>query len=361
MTSWDVSCDMMAMLNGKMGGAAAAEGPSHADAIGTKYKWEDCQFINLACPWARDTGTEGGDIASGVAVPMYYPTALTYKFGVTANAEQTVTLNGGTYYMAEKFPIEEVVKPEAAATSVETKEKATVYRIGGHGSTIYKRILGVLVNGVIQQEGVDYVEEGGAIPGEEGKIVKMKFAKAFVGTEIVKFMYFSEKAHALPQAVHASTTVTPAAVRGRNIEVIIGEGGEAVRLRGTQSFDLSASHTGQIQREMGFYDPIGYNETGIDCSGSIGLDPKEEGALYTALEQLTGIARAEVFGYLNEFPVPLSVKIFNPRAPAEVIKSIHVGDALLQIPGSAVKVGQVLNLPLAWESEEGTFEEVKGE
>src|SRR6267378_1753208 len=44
MTSWDVSCDMMAMLNGKTGGAGENEGPAKADANGTKYKWENCQF-----------------------------------------------------------------------------------------------------------------------------------------------------------------------------------------------------------------------------------------------------------------------------------------------------------------------------
>ena len=97
MTSWNVNCDMMALLNGKTGGAEASEGPSHADAAGTEYHWENCQFVNLTCPWARDTGTEGGHITSGVIVPSFYPTALSYKFGVTANAEQTVTLSGGSY------------------------------------------------------------------------------------------------------------------------------------------------------------------------------------------------------------------------------------------------------------------------
>lgn len=361
MTSWDVNCDMMAMLNGKTGGAGAAEGPSAADAAGTIYHWENCQFINLAAPWARDTGTEGGDIASGVVVPAYYPTALAYKFGVTANAEQTVTLNGGSYYMAEAFPIEELVKPIAAATIVETKEEARVYRVGGGTSTIYRHVYGVLVNGVLQQEGVDYVEEGGALPDEASKKVKLKFAKAFAGTETVKFIYFSDKAHALPQAVHASTVTTPAAVRGRNIEVRLGEKGSTVILRGVQDFALNASHTGSVQREMGSADVIGYNETGIDCNGTITLGPKEEAALYATLNQITGIDRDEVYGYLNEFPIPLTVVIRDPKNPANVLKSIYVEDAIFQIPGTAAKVNTVTNLPLTWESVTGTFSEVKGQ
>src|SRR5437660_10941608 len=65
LTSWDVSCDMMAMLNGKTGGAGATEGPAHADANGTKYKWSECQFIHLPCPWAKDPTGAATHITSG--------------------------------------------------------------------------------------------------------------------------------------------------------------------------------------------------------------------------------------------------------------------------------------------------------
>ena len=360
LTSWDTSCDMMALLTGKYGTIEANKGPAGADAAGTKYKWENCQFINLACPWARDTGSEGGHIASGVLVPGYYPSALSYKFGVTANAEQTVTLDGGAYYMAEAYPIEEYAVSTGLA-SYETSEEARVHRIGGFGSETYRHVFGVTVNGVLMQEGVDYVEEGGSKPAEASKKVKIKFTTAPTTGAIVKWCYFSDKAHELPQAVHANTTIVPAAVRGRNITILVGPVGEQMQLRGIQSFDLNATHTGTVQREMGTYDPIGYSETGIDANGTIQIEPKEEAALYAALEKLTGVARTEVFGYINEHTVPLEAKIYNPKKPSEILKSIRCTDAKLQIPGTAAKVQQVVSLPLAWESESGTFEEVKGQ
>lgn len=366
MTSWDVSCDMMAMLNGKMGGAESSEGPAAEDAAGTAYKWENCQFVNLAAPWARDTGSEGGDIASGVLVPAFYPTALAYKFGVTANAEQSVTLNGGSYYMAEAYPIEETGIGTGEALTIETKEEARVYAIGGFGSETARHVFGVLVDGVIQQEGVDYTEEGGVTVKEAhekaaAKKVKIKFITLPKAGAVIKFMYFSDKAHALPQAVHADTTISPAAVRGRNIEIWLGEGEGRVLLRGVQTFDLNATTTGQVQREMGTQDPIGYAITGTDANGTITLDPKEEAALYVALEEMTGIKRNEIQGYINEHTIPMEAKIFNPKVPAEVIKSIKVGDAKFQIPGTTAKVNQTLSLPISYESEKGTFEEIKGE
>lgn len=385
MTSWDVSCDMMALLTGKKGGTGAEEGPAHEDAVGTKYKWENCQFVNLTCPWAKDTGSEGGDITSGVLIPAYYPTALSYKFGVTANAEQVVTLDGGSYYQSDTkfpatvgaYPVEGWAVGTGEALSIETAEEAMVYRIGGFGATAVRHVFGVLVDGVIQQEGVDYVEEGGltlaeaAAKEEKGenskKKVKIKFINLPKAGAIVRYCYFSAKpAHAIPQAAHASTTVTPAAVRGRNIEVFIADTvahlAEApILLRGAQTLDLNATTTGSEQREMGTQDPIGYNITGTDAKGTITLDPKEEASLYAALESMTGIKRQEIYGYLNEHTIAMKAVIRNPKEPATIIKSLHVGDAKFQIPGTTAKVLTTLSLPITFESEAGTFEEVKGE
>lgn len=361
MTSWDVSCDMLAMLTGKLGDITASHGPAHSDAAGTVYHWENCQFVNLAAPWARDTGTAGGHISSGVLVPAYYPTALTYKFGVTANAEQTVTLSGGAYYMAEAYPIEETAVADGETASFETAEKARPYRIGGAGGTVFRHVYGVLLDGVIQQEGVDYVEEGGAKGGEESTKVKIKFATMPAENAVLKFMYFSDAAHTLPQAVHADTTVSPAAVRGRNIEIRLGAHGETHVIRGVQTLDLSASTSGSVQREMGTQDPIGYDVTGTDTTGSIGIDPKDEGSLYDTLEKMTGVSRDEVFGYINEHPIPLTAVIYDPKAPATVLKSINIGDALFQPPGTDAKVNTVTNLSIPFESEAGTFSEVKGQ
>src|SRR5438270_155596 len=83
--------------NGELGDIAATPGPSFADAVGTKYRWDTAQFINLASPYKSDTGVQGGDITSGVIVPAYYPTALSYRLGVTDNAQMQVTLNGGAF------------------------------------------------------------------------------------------------------------------------------------------------------------------------------------------------------------------------------------------------------------------------
>jgi hypothetical protein len=408
MTSWDTNCDMMALLNGKIGDIAASHGPAHADAEGTVYHWENVGYVNIASPWKTDTGTEGGDIGSGVLIPSYFPSALSYKFGVKAMAEQAVTLRGGAYFMNYKgYPLEEVAAGDGATATFETKEPANVLRIGGHGSTEYQHIFGVMVDGEIMLKGVDYVEEGGASPeavgaawvegtvyalnaivSEGGKDyislkagneknkpsthpedwevvdaamtkVKIKFAVAPANAAVVRFMYFSPVHHALPQAVHETTITSPAAVRGRDIDILVGPLGEQVRLHGVQDISLNATCTGEILREMGTYDPIGYATTGTDTNGTITLEPSSQAKLYEALAILTGLDESEVFGYINEFPVPLTIVINNPRERGKILKSIFVADAIFQMPGTNAKANTTVSSAIDWESLEGTFSEIK--
>jgi hypothetical protein len=362
MSSLDVSCDMMALLNGKKGTITASEGPSHSDAAGTEYHWETCGFINLTSPWKRNTGTEGGAIEAGVIVPTLFPKSLSYKFGVKDNATQEVTLQSGSYFMDQNYPMEEFAAGTGSAVSFETAEEANVYRVGGHGSTEYQWIFGVMVNGVIQIKGVDYEEEGGEEPGKEATKVKIIFATAPANLAVIRFCYFSTKSHSLAQAVNALTTVTPAAVRGRDIEVLLGDPTSSPTvLRGVQDISLQATWTGDIQRELGNQEVIGNTAIGTDCNGSINIEPKEIKALYTALSQMIGIEPTEIVGAINQFPVPLTIVIRNPTNKAEILKSIFISDALFQPPGETAKVNTSVVFPVSWESELGTFTEVKGQ
>lgn len=409
MTSWDTNCDMMALLLGKVGAIGQNEGPSHADAAKTVYPWENVGYVNIASPWKTDTGTEGGDIGSGVIIPSYFPSALSYKFGVKAMAEQAVTLRGGAYFMNYGgYPIEEVAPGDGATATFETKEPANVLRIGGHGSTEYQHIFGVTVDGEVMLKGVDYVEEGGAAPeamaaafvevtvyalnaivSEGGKNyisleagnekhkpsasptkwepineggmtkVKIKFLVAPKNEAVVRFMYFSVTHHALPQAVHESTITSPAAVRGRDIDILIGAPGEQVQLHGVQDIALNATCAGEILREMGTYDPIGYATTGTDANGTITLESQSQEKLYSALGELLGLDKNEVLGYINQFPVPLTMVINNPAERGTILKSIYVKDAIFQTPGTSAKANTTVQSSITWESLEGTFSEIK--
>jgi len=359
LTSWDVSTDLMALLHGKF--AAMGSLISGADPVGTVYKWEDCEFVNVTSPWKRDVGTDGGDIEAGVIVPNLFPTALSYRLGVTENAQMQVTLASGAYYMAKGYPMEETAAGDGAATAFLTSEAAMVHRIGGAGSARYRHVFGVLVNGVPMIEGEDYTVTGGAAPDAAPTAVTINFDVAPANGAVVKFCYFSPVAHAIPQADNLGTNVTPAAVRGRDITILVGTPSTAVPLTGIQSFELQAACNGALQREMGQYDPVGYTQTGVDTTGTVTAEPKTIDSFYQMLSEMLGVDTDEVYGYINQHGVPLTAVIHDPSNPANILKSIYVPDAMFQAPGENARANQVTQFPIRFESMTGVFREIKGE
>lgn len=360
MTSWDVSTDLMALLCGETAGALGQQ-VSAADAVGKQYRWENVGAINLTSPWKSNTGSQGGNIAAGVIVPNLFPTALSYRLGVTDNAEMQVTLATGSYFMSEAMPLEEFATADGASVAFATANPARVYRVGGAGSTVYTHIFGVMVNGVQQIPGIDYTETGGADPEAADAPVTITFAAAPPAGAVVRYCYFSDTAAAIPQAMNLDTTVVPAAVRGRDITLLVGDpSNNPLALYGVQTFELQASVSGQLQRQMGTQDPIGYNVTGVDCTGTVTIEPASIDKLFDFLASTMGVARSEVYGYINQYQFPMTAVIHDPKNPANIIKSICVDDAFFQAPGENARVQTVTQFPITWESESGSFYEVKG-
>lgn len=359
--SWDVTTDLMAFLHGGIGNPAADQPPGHADAAGTEYRWEDCQFVNLTSPWKVNTGAAGGDIGGGLLIPGYYPTRLRYRFGVTDNSVQEVELAGGSFYYAKTPPVEETATGDAVQTAFVTSEAARALRIGGPGGNTFQRVFGVIVNGVLQVKDVDYVESvpGGTLAGASA-LTTITFANAPAVGAQVRFVYFTEVAKAIPQVQNADATVKPGAVRGRNIVVVLDRDGANVRLPGLQTFELEATIDGAVEREMGNSEITGRVINGTDTTGTATVRPKDQAAFFHALNLVTGVAEDEVFGYFNQETVPVDIEIHDPKNPATILKTIFVEDGQFQPPGSPARVNTPLDFAFQFNSVNGTFREYKG-
>jgi hypothetical protein len=360
LTSWDVSTDLMALFTGEY--SALGESISGTDDVGSVYKWEDVGFINVASPWKDEVGTSGGAVSAGVIIPNLYPTGLTYRLGVTDNAQMQATLSTGSYYMdGHNYPLEEIAVGDGATTAYVTSESANVYRVGGSGGNIYYHVFGVQVAGQVMIPGVDFVESGGAAPEVDQTAVTITFTVAPVDGAVVRYMYFSTTSHSIPQADNLPASVTlPAAIRGRDIDILIGDPWDSpTALYGVQSIQLQASVQGQLQRQMGYQDPIGFANVGIDCSGTATIEPKDKDHLFSALALMLGVNETEIFGYINNYQFPLTF-VINEPGTSTIIKSIYVPDALFQAPGESARVQQTTQFPITFESFSGTFREVKG-
>jgi hypothetical protein len=356
MESLDVSTDIMALLTGKVGAIAEPAGaPGAADAAGTEYKWMDCGYVNIASPWKDAINDAAGNIVAGHLIPAYYPTRVSYAFGVTDFATQTVELGGGAFYYAKAAPVEEYGVADGIVTAFITADPAVQYRIGGGAGTTFRNVFGVIVGGVPMIEGVDYTVTGG-----NGTPATITFAVAPAATDLVRYAYFTDAPKTYPQAVHASTLVKPGAVRGRNIVPILGTGGTRQRVASVQSFELEATFDSEVERELGNEDPVGRTINGSDCTGTLTVRSKDAAAFIALLAKVTGVPSDEVFGYINQNPIPLEVQIQNPKNPGTILKTLSVPDAIFQPPGTPARVNAPTDFAISWSSQNGTFSEFKG-
>lgn len=356
MESLDVSTDLMAFLTGKVGASGSAAPPGSADPDGTEYKWEDCEFVNIASPWKDPTTGSAGSISAGHLVPAYYPTRTRYRFGVTNNATHEVELAGGEFYYAKYAPVEEYATGDGADTTFVTSENTVEHRVGGPASTEYRNVFGVIVNGVLQVEGIDYTVTGG-----NGTPATITFTEAPANGHLIRFSYFSTEAKAWPQTVHASVLTKPGAVRGKNINVYLGSGGARQRVASVQSVELEATVEGEVEREMGNDQIVGRTINGRDCTGTITIRSKDADAFFAILSKVTGVATDEVFGYFNHESIPLEIAIENPKNPTQILKTLYVSDAQFQPPGTPARVNTPTDFAIRFDSESGTFSEFKGE
>lgn len=356
--SFDVSTEIEAWLTGGVAaGLGSGQAAGFSDPAGTQYKWSNCGFVNITSPWKDPTTGSAGVVTAGHLVPGYYATRMRYRFGVTDNATEEVELSGGSFFYADGAPVEQFATGDGATTAFVTTNPAIPHRRGGVEGTTFKRIFGVIVDGILQTEGVDYTQTPtNAVAGA----ATVTFVTAPALNKRIRFAYFTTAALAFPQSSHPDVSVKPAAVRGRNICVYLGSGGTRQKVGSVQSFELEASVDSQVEREFCNEEIVGVTINGRDATGNVVVRSRDADAFLALLSKVTGVSPTEVYGWLNTRAIPLEVEIQNPKNPAQVLKTLYVDDAVFSVPGTPARVNQPTDFTLQWESRSGDYTVYKG-
>lgn len=362
MESTDVSLEVEGLLSGRLDGDASI-------ASGTIIAFSDMKCTHITSPWKDDSLGSAGIVNAGVLVPSYYTTKASYKFGVSDNAGETFDLAGNSYYLAPFDPVVDAYVGNGVASAFVSSSAAVRHADGGYSSTEYKYVLGVIVNGDVQVEGADYsVSTAGLTLAETATVTFINGAPA--ASANVTVAYFANRNPSYPDntTTHPDPTVKPAAVRGRDIEIRVhvpaggSEASGTVSLRGIQSVTLEGTNTNEIEREMGTVLPIGRTITQRDVTGQVGVHPNNATNLFKLLRRITGVASAEVIGVVNDnFPVGIEIRIKNPRNRTQILKTLWVPDAKIQVPGVTPKAGAVVDFNLNYSSQKGNFYVIKGD
>ncbi len=339
--SFDVSCQTEALLTN-------VDPDSIADQ--QEFLLSDAIPLDVISPW-RGSGVF--TVTKGVALPYLTLESASYRFGVGQSAGQSFTLRGDAIYFIPGAPKYEVFA--AAGTgpyafgstpTVKTTEQGedlfaycvTLVRSDG----TYKRLF---LTDDYTNTSTDFTLVEAAPAGSELHVV-------YGSTETTEYL----------QSVHASTTVKPAAVRGKDIEVYVSDGAATptlLRWQGIQSAEINWRADVDVVEELGTPHVVARDYNTPEVSGSLTMKPESAGYLFARLQEITGVASTETINALSAVELEMQIRIKDPD-DGTVLKTFVVDDAKFIPPASAIAANSRLELPIPFTSESGVLTVVNG-
>lgn len=349
--SFDASAEMESMLVGKN---------FATDAAGTEYDISKALPIDVASQFkAGKTATNPFDVQVGVAVPYLCLESLSYKFGVTENASQSVSLKGDSiYYTPGSVYVQEATGTGTAGQAIVLTHSAFPYN-GDVANGVRYALSVTLASGKRLRYGTDFTEA--ATGTGPTKAVTVTITASVPNTDKVRVTYASDTVANYPQSSHAVASATrPAAIRGRNIKVFVGGVDVTDEWTGVQSF--SADYKVNLDRDMEFgNDQVVSQDYDVPTvNGSIEFKPRDPMQLYTRVAQIAGASSAtEVVGALQQAILPIDIVLHSPT-DGSVLKTLYIPDARLTVPGYSGRVQQKLTVTFNFESDTGVLKVYKG-
>jgi len=298
-------------------------------------------------------------VISSVALPFLYTESMSYRFGLRDNAQQSASLRGDSiFYNPGPCYVQTAAGTNSASQVVATTYAA--YEYDGDGTS--RRVLSVTVGSQRLTKGTDYTESYGAITNGAA-ISTITIIEAVPTTSTIRIVYSSPQAKSYAQNVHALTTVKPAAVRGKDIEVYIGgydpndiATSAANKWTGVQSVNMDWRVTLEKDEEFGNYYAVGQDFDVPEVSGTLEIKPRDPADLLAKIREAAGeVDQYAVLGAQSSVPLELDVVIKDPDT-ALVIKRMHVPDARFTLPGYSGRVQQKLTVTMNFDSDGGTLQ-----
>ena len=245
------------------------------DAAGTKYELINARPLDIVSPWkSPNNGPNRFHTVHGVAVPALALESASWRYGLTENAGQTFSLRGDSIFYVPGVPWQDVKLGSDVVTGVLAfdngpgllyKESGTdryalsvtVYTAAGE----YRR----LVRGTDYTDDTTGVTFTGYTPAASDSISVVYGSATQISAPVGDSQTGASPFGGAENPMHEGTTVKPAAIRGKDIDVFfstaipgvdLGSGVGAaheVRWDGVQSATVDWSVTLEDDREFGNY------------------------------------------------------------------------------------------------------------
>ncbi len=315
-----------------------------------------CRPMDLATPLKPGkTAPAPFTTVRSVAIPYLYPESIQYRFGLKDNATQTVQLRGDSiFYCPGPTFVDISTAGVAAGGTIATANPAGIYS----DSAGARRVLSVEVDDDRLSYGPDYTVTSAGNTAYETATVT--FTKAITAGKQIRIVYFSNVTVDYPQSVHTLASVKPAAIRGRDIEVYVGNynpatpaANLALKWGMVQSASVDWRVTLDADEEFGNYYRVGQDYEVPDVSGSITVKPRTPDEIFDKLRQATGVTNIDqAIGPNLAALLQVHIVLKNPTNGA-TLKRIVIPDARFDVPGYSPRVQQKLTQDLPFESDGG--------
>jgi hypothetical protein len=349
--SLDVSTEIEALLTQFTPDTASAN---------TEFDFADAHPIDIISPFK--SANNAFDIIRGIAIPYLTLERSTYRFGLRQNSTQQHTLRGDSIFYIPGTPYyEEQVFTGAATysfanTAIKFDNSGTdEYALGVHlfnsGSGTYTRVF----------QGDDYTDTAGGVTFAANANTTA-LAAAY---DTIALTYGSLTSADYTQTgntpegnpVHQTSSVKPATVRGKDIDVYIATPSATetfTRWSGVQSFEVTRSVNIENDEEFGnnrFVDS-GYDVA--DVTGSITVKPENPQDLFDKIYEVTDVPTTEVVGPNVSALIPVELRVSDPDT-GSVLKTLYVPDAKFTVPGVQGRVQTKLEVTFNFTSEGGSL------
>lgn len=375
--SLDVSTEFESVLLAKTPVAPASIGTT-----GNEYDFNKSIPIDVVSPF-KSTNTTF-DIVRGLVVPCLSLETVTYRFGVRQSSVQSFTLRGDSIYYIPGVPHWEEAAIQAGAgqeynftyPGASGSPAPVTFTEQGNQFTALSVTLVNKSNGAYKRLffGEGYTQ-GGSPATAESFFITEDYSSEFThvrwtygsdGGSGVEYDEESTSPHGstTSYAVHQGASVKPAAVRGKDIKVYVGDGNTTNTgyelFRGVQTVEVTRSVNLENDEELGNHHYVAQDYVTPDVTGSFAVKPIDAITLWDQIAMITGVDPTEAIGPQTSATVPVKIEILHPD-DGDVLKSIWVPDARFQVPGLQGRANQKVETTFNFTSDGGKMFVYDGE
>jgi hypothetical protein len=285
--------------------------------------------IDIISPFKSGDGAF--DIVRGIALPELLLERASYRFGLRQNATQQYTFRGDSIFYIPGSPYTEALTNSGLTTAEIPFVKATTaiaYNTNQYALNVRAFDTTTLAHKRLRR-GTDYTDTASGIT-----LTTAGVAAAPPATyDSLMVTYGSATAATYNSTVHDTTS--PAAIRGRDIELWVEDSngaGTYSQWSNVQSVDVNWSVSLEADEEFGSAVAVSRDYQVPEVSGSVTIRAEDPADLWTKIEQIAATPASEITGPLSAEALGIRVALFDPDNPTDELKRFEVSDAKFQVP-----------------------------